>query len=148
MVMDCSLGIHLSAPCCRESHSCNVKNASSCSSERLEACNRLSRSGTEGLKWKWLQSGAFKEVSSESLFDGEHPDYHLHPCSIWAGLAAIQVFESVCGTTCLINGSADFTCVVKKMCIAAEGMESKGVKWNIHRRMLIDGFIMWEQMWP
>lgn len=35
-----------------------------------------------------------------------------------------------------------------KMCAASEGMESKEVKWNIHRRMLIDGFIMWEQKWP
>lgn len=35
------------------------------------------------------------EAYSESLFDGEHPDHHLHPCSIWAGLAAIQALGSV-----------------------------------------------------
>lgn len=49
---------------------------------------------------------------------------------------------------CLINGPPDFTCLPEEMCIAAVGMESKGVKWNIHRRKLIDDFIMWEQMWP
>lgn len=48
----------------------------------------------------------------------------------------------------VMNGSPDLTCLAEKMCIATEGMESKGVKWNIHRRMLIDDFIMWEQKWP
>lgn len=66
MVIDCSLGIHLSAPCCRASRSCNVKNAPSCSSETLEACNRQSTSGRGGLKLKWLKSGAFNEAYSES----------------------------------------------------------------------------------
>lgn len=61
MVMDCSLGIHLSAPCCKTSRSCNVgKNASSRSSETLEECKRFSMRGTEGLKLRWLKSGAFK----------------------------------------------------------------------------------------
>lgn len=55
---------------------------------------------------------------------------------------------SLCLTTCLINGSLDFTCLAEEMCVATEGMESKGVKWNIHWRMLIDDFIMWEQKWP
>lgn len=31
------------------------------------------------------------EVYSESSFDGEHPERRLHPCSIWAGLAAVRV---------------------------------------------------------
>lgn len=53
------------------------------------------------------------EVYSESLFDGEHPEHRLHPCSIWARLAAIQVLELVRLTTCLINDTADFTCLGK-----------------------------------
>lgn len=55
---------------------------------------------------------------------------------------------SVCLTVCLINGSPDFTFLAEEMCIATEGMKSKGVKWNIHWRMLIDDFIMWEHKWP
>lgn len=72
----------------------------------------------------------------------------LHNISISAGLAGIQALMSVCLTMCLINCPPDPTCLAEEMCIAAEGMESKRVKWNIHRRMLIDDFIMWEQMWP
>lgn len=62
-----------------------------------------------------------------------------------AGALALMV---VCLTMCLTNGPADSTCLAEKMCIAAEGMKSNEVKWNIHRRGLIDGFIVREQMWP
>lgn len=50
-------------------------------------------SGTEGLKLR--NQVLSSEVYSESLFDGEHPEHRLYPCSIWTGLAAIQVLESV-----------------------------------------------------
>lgn len=73
-----------------------------------------------------------------------------HQCRlrISAGLADLQVLMSVCPTMALMNGSPDFSCLVEEMCSATAGTESKGVKWNIQWRMLIDDFIMWEQKWP
>lgn len=51
-------------------------------------------------------------------------------------------------TIVLMNRSPHMTCLAEKMSTATRGTESKGVKWNIQWRMLIDDFIMWEQKWP
>lgn len=103
------------------------------------------RLSTKVTGWNQVLSS---KVYSTSSFDKQLAWYYLRGCSSSAGLAGTQMLTSVCLTMCLMNGHSDSTCPAEKMCIATEGMKSKGVKWNIHWRMLIDDFIMWEQKWP
>lgn len=147
MLMDWSLGVHPSAPDCKLYDSCYVGKILL----HWNSSGMQQRLGTSAV-WLRLLDGWNLALSSKMYstcsFDKQLAWYYLRPCGISAGLAGIQVLMSVCLTICLINGSPDFTCLAEKMCIATEGMESKWVKWNIHWRMLIDDFIMWEQKWP
>lgn len=113
-------------------------------------CKNIQASRGEGLcNLQILLLHLFCEKKGVGASWVETPAWHSQLQSgLSVELAGTPALMSVCLTMCLTNGPTDSTCLAEKMCIAAEGMKSNEVKWNIHRWRLIDGFIVREQMWP